>query len=206
MEILFFFLLFFFRVTTEAAHGCSSSNYCGNNEDISVRFPFRLQGQQAETCGYPGFNLLCSKQNIPVLNIPNAGDFYVRDINYLTEQVQIYDPDNCIPKRLIHAFNLSNSPFIPALHKNYTFLSCPTQAIKSRWTRIECMSNSTTSVLATSSESLVNYLSNSSCSITASMAVPVMWQRNYNEEFSDELDEDLLLTWTEPNCADCEVT
>ncbi|KAM7260935.1 hypothetical protein ACFE04_026410 [Oxalis oulophora] len=121
-----------------------------------------------------------------------------------TQQIQIYDPEDCIPRRLLDNFNLSNSPFISSLHKNYTFLSCPTEAVENKWTTIDCMSNSTTSVLATSSESLVNYLS-SSCQVIVSMVVPVMWKKYYNEEFSDDLDEDILLTWSEPNCGYCEV-
>ncbi|KAM7276878.1 hypothetical protein ACFE04_018744 [Oxalis oulophora] len=203
--LLLILILFFFLnpVIIYASQFCTTSNCGGNSNNISVRFPFRLQPQQPENCAYPGFDLLCSQQKVPVLNLPASGDFYARDINYLAQQIQIYDPDSCIPRRLL-SLNLSGSPFMPAYHHNYTFLSCPTQLVESRFTPISCLSNSTISILATSSESLVNSLA-SSCSVIRSMAVPIMLSTNYDEEFSDELNGDIVLTWSEPNCGECEV-
>ncbi|KAF2291235.1 hypothetical protein GH714_020802 [Hevea brasiliensis] len=135
-----------------------ASGYCPisscSRDDISVRFPFRLEGPQPQYCGYPGFNLSCDNQSKTVLKLPCSGDFLVRGINYLTQQIQVYDSDNCLPKRLL-SFNLSGSPFVAAAYHNYTFLSCPTQIVESRLTTIDCLSNSTTSVLATASIALL---------------------------------------------------
>ncbi|XVF73033.1 hypothetical protein PTKIN_Ptkin12aG0169000 [Pterospermum kingtungense] len=183
------------------AEPCSIAK-CGKNE-IPIRFPFTLQGKQPENCGYPGFNLGCKSLSNIVLKLPYSGEFFVRDINYLNQQISVYDPDNCLPKRLL-SFNLSGSPFVSSFHQNFTFLNCPTQVTKSRFTTIDCLSNSTNSVLATSSMSLSNSVALSSCQIITTLPIPVSWPAQYNEAFSAELDGDLQLTWYSPQCGDCE--
>jgi len=93
---------------------------CGS-KGIPIRFPFQRQDQN---CGYPGFNLSCNGDQITVLKLPYAGEFFVRGIDYMMQQIQLYDPDNCLPRRLLR-FNLSGSPFAAAYSQMYTFLSCP---------------------------------------------------------------------------------
>ncbi|KAK6285791.1 hypothetical protein POUND7_011970 [Theobroma cacao] len=198
MDILILFSFLFPLVY--AAERCSLTN-CGNNE-ILIRFPFRLESKQPEYCGYPGFNLGCKSQSTIVLKLPYSGEFFVRDINYLNQQIYLYDPDNCLPKRLL-SFNLSGSPFVAPFHQNYTFLNCPTQVTKSRFTTIDCLSNSTNSVLATSSISLANSMAES-CQIITTLRIPVPWPAQYDEALSSELDEDIELTWHAPQCGDCE--
>ncbi|XP_022757549.1 putative RING-H2 finger protein ATL21A [Durio zibethinus] len=198
MDILIFFSFLFPLIY--AAEPCSTTK-CGKNE-IPIQFPFQLEGKLPENCGYPGFNLGCKSQNTIVLKLPYSGEFFVRDINYLDQQIYLYDPDNCIPKRLL-SFNLSGSPFLAAFHQNYTFLNCPTQVTKSRFTTIDCLSNSTNSVLATSSMSLANSMA-SSCQIITIFPVPVSWPAKYGETFSADLEDDIQLTWYTPQCGDCE--
>ncbi|KAJ7007830.1 RING-H2 finger protein ATL21A [Populus alba x Populus x berolinensis] len=188
------------RHQIRAAADCSISA-CSIG-DVPVRFPFRIEGRQPRNCGYPGFDLSCNSQSSTVLELPHSGDFLVRDINYLTQQIQLYDSDNCLAKRLLQ-LNLSGSPFLGFFHQNYTFLSCPTQLVKSRFTTINCLSNSTISVLATSSMSLVNAMS-SSCEVISTLKIPVSQPVQYNEGFTSDLSEDLLLTWFSPDCSKCE--
>ncbi|KAJ6334655.1 hypothetical protein OIU78_011508 [Salix suchowensis] len=198
LEVLF--LIRLLRLIINAAADCSISE-CSIH-GVPVRFPFRLEGQQPRNCGYPGFDLSCSNQSLTVLKLPHSGDFLVRDINYLTQQIQLYDSDNCLAKRLLQ-LNLSGSPFRGFFHQNYTFLSCPTQLVKSRFTTINCLSNSTISVLATSSMNLAQEMS-SSCDVISTLTIPVSWPVQYNEGFSYDLSEDLLLTWFSPDCKRCE--
>ena len=197
LEVLFLIKLLHF---INAAADCSIST-CSIG-DVPVRFPFRIEGQQPRNCGYPGFDLSCNNQSSTVLKLPHSGDFLVRDINYLTQQIQLYDSDNCLAKRLLQ-LNLSGSPFLGFFHQNYTFLSCPTQLVKSRFTTINCLSNSTISVLATSSLNLVNEMS-SSCDVISTLKIPVSWPVKYNEGFTSDLSENLLLTWFSPDCNKCE--
>ncbi|GLT84776.1 hypothetical protein SLE2022_029900 [Rubroshorea leprosula] len=195
--VLFFFFLF---PPLCAAQNCPIS-FCGNRS-IPVRFPFSLQGNQLENCGYPGFELGCNSQGTTVLNLPYSGEFLVRNINYFTQEINLYDPGKCLPKRLL-SFNLSGSPFSASYYQNYTFLSCPTQAVISRFTTIGCLSNSTNSVLATSSMNLVKSMP-PSCHIIVTLPVPVSFWFAYNEEFSSALDQDIQLTWYTPDCGGCE--
>ncbi|KAJ7951297.1 putative Ring finger protein [Quillaja saponaria] len=171
------------------------------NSRISIRFPFKLEGTQPQTCGYPGFNLSCSNQSRTVLKLPYSGEFVVRNIDYITQQIQLYDPQDCLPKRLL-SFNLSGSPFSATFYQNYTFLSCPTQLTRSRFTSIPCLSNSTNSVLATPSMRLVNSVSKS-CKVITSLPIPVTWPIE-DQEFTTDLNDDLQLTWDIPDCGDCE--
>ncbi|KAJ6400720.1 hypothetical protein OIU84_016204 [Salix udensis] len=196
LQVLFLVKLLHFM---NAAADCSIA-VCGIGEVIPVKFPFRLEGMP-RNCGYPGFDLSCNISGTSLV-IPPSGGFLVRDIDYPTQQIHLYDPDNCLPKRLLQ-LNLSGSPFSAVFHQNYTFLSCPTQLVMSRFPIIDCLSNSTISVLATSSASLVKALS-ASCDVIRTLLIPVSRTAQYNEGFSSELSEDLLLTWLSPDCHQCE--
>ncbi|KAL2536341.1 putative RING-H2 finger protein ATL21A [Forsythia ovata] len=182
LKVVFFVFLQFLVIN--ARNDCKTQ-FCGNNS-FEVRFPFQLQGEQLQNCGYSaGFVLDCSiRRNKAVLNIPYSGNFLVRGIDYLKQEIQLYDPDDCLPGRLMD-LNLSSSPFMADYYQNYTFFSCPSDIAKSRFTTINCLSNSTISMLATSSMNLgPGY--------------------EHNQGFSSDLNDDLKLTWNVPDCVDCE--
>ncbi|XP_038708681.1 putative RING-H2 finger protein ATL21A [Tripterygium wilfordii] len=172
------------------------------SDHIPIRFPFSLQVKQPQNCGFPGFNLSCNDQGVTVLNLPYSGDFLVSNINYQTQQIQVYDSNNCLAGRLL-SLNLSGSPFNAAFYQNYTFLRCPTELVTSRFTPINCLSNSTASVLATSSMSLVNAMS-TSCDIIDTLPTPVSHASQDEKGFSVDLNDDLKLTWFVPDCTACE--
>lgn len=203
IDVLFFFLFFFFFISNiYTAEECLIS-ICGRgNKSIPIRFPFQLQGQQPQHCGYPGFNLACNSRSMTVLKLPYSGEFFVRQVNYDTQEILLYDPENCLPRRLL-SINLSGTPFVSAFYQNYTFFSCPPSLAKSRFTSIDCLSNSTRSVLATSSSGLANAMS-SSCEIISTLEIPVSGPVQYDEGFSNTLDEDIHLTWYLPDCSICE--
>ncbi|TXG63025.1 hypothetical protein EZV62_010019 [Acer yangbiense] len=197
-----FFLLFFIFPLIVSAEYCETS-FCGNDGDVvPIRFPFQLERKQSGNCSFPGFRIGCNSHGKTILKLPNSGQFFVRDISYISQQISLYDPDNCLPGRL-QSFNLSGSPFLVSFYHNYTFLSCPAQLTKSRYAAIDCLSNSTTSVLATISMSLVNSMT-PSCQIISTLPVPVSWPVQYDEGFSNDLNNDLRLTWYAPDCSDCE--
>ncbi|KAJ4827852.1 hypothetical protein Tsubulata_012999 [Turnera subulata] len=187
----------------QANQADSCSNTKCRRDGVPVRFPFYLEGNQSQSCGHPGFNLRCNDQGFTVLELPYSGNFLVRSINYRTQQIQLYDSEDCLARRLLN-FNLSGSPFLTASYFNYTFLSCPSQFVNSRFTYIACLSNSTTSVIATSSTSLVNSLS-SLCQIVTTFPVPASWKVNRDEGFTSKLNKDLKLAWDSPDCIKCEV-
>ncbi|KAL6495573.1 hypothetical protein OROGR_030136 [Orobanche gracilis] len=201
MEVLKFIIfieMVLFRATIHARKNDCPSVTCGKNPFV-VRFPFLLQGQQPQTCGYPGFDLTCTRQThdtTTVLNLHNSGEFRVRDINYLSQEIQLYDPNNCLPKRLL-ILNLTDTPFTVGYSNGYTFLSCPPDFfVGTRFTTIDCLSNSTVTIVATLSTDLDLLRPLNVCSVVASLPVPVSWPH----------DDSIRLTWNVPNCEVCEAT
>lgn len=201
MEILkVLFHLFIFPVIY-ASDVCRFS-WCGN-DNLLIRFPFHLEGEQLDPyCGYPGFKLICTNDSKTVLKLPYTGEFYVRNINYLRQQILVYDLDDCLPKRLL-SLNLSGSPFIATFRRDYTFLSCPYQNTGSHFIPIDCLSNSTNFVSSIPSVNLTNSLPEA-CYIIRKLSVPVAWPGQYEDNFRDVLSEDLRLTWHRPDCIGCE--
>lgn len=208
LEFLLFGGLLLFFPPVSPNNECSAS-FC-SNYTFPIRFPFQLMGeiQQPQYCGYPGFNLTCTNQGDLILNLPYSGDFSVRDIDYLNQEMRLFDPQGCLTARLLN-LNLSSSPFLSSYYhdyydykKNYTFLVCPPQPqllVTSGFTLIDCLSNSTVSVLATSDDVLAKSMN--SCSIVAT--VPIAFS---SSSFSSDSDiyVDLFLSWNVPNCKNCE--
>ncbi|XP_030468279.2 putative RING-H2 finger protein ATL21A [Syzygium oleosum] len=193
------FVLFLFQSRT-AAQNCSVTA-CGGGSSIPIRFPFCLESsQQPESCGYPGFKLSCDGRGTTILRLRHSGEFFVREINFPMQQIQLYDPGDCLPKRLLQ-LNLSDSPFSASYYENYTFLDCP---MKLTYSAIACLSNSTRTVLASSDESFVKTMA-AVCSIMVSRPIPLSWPVQYDQGPSDYLNQDLLLSWFTPDCIDCEM-
>ncbi|KAF3654158.1 putative B3 domain-containing protein-like [Capsicum annuum] len=205
-NLLFFFSSFLLFSSVYANYDCPLDSICGNNS-FDIRFPFGLEGpRNLQHCTYnPGFNLKCNNQGRTILNLPGAGDFYVRDIDYLTQEIQLYDPSNCLPKRLTHFQIPSSSVYKAVSYRNYTFLTCSTDSVTSLFNVIGCMSDSSTSTLATSSINLARDMKSLyNCSINNTLSLPVSWTPEFEAVFSSDLTNDLVLTWDEPNCQDCE--
>lgn len=193
-------LLYLIFPAVYALNDCPFS-FCGNNSFL-IRFPFQLEGEQSPYyCGYPGFNLICTNNKKTVLELPYSGEFYVRSINYLTQQIQLYDPKDCLPKRLL-SLNFSSSPFITTFSRDYTFLGCSSQNIGSQFIPIDCLSNSTYFVSAIPSVKFVNSLPG--CSVIKNLSVPIARPERYQENLIDDLSADIQLTWDKPDCSYCE--
>ncbi|KAK7397429.1 hypothetical protein VNO78_18600 [Psophocarpus tetragonolobus] len=201
LKVLFHILIFF--SVTYALDDCRYYSWCSDNK-IVIRFPFQIEGEQHPYCGYPGFKLSCTNDNQTVIKLPYAGGFYVRNINYLRQQIQVYDPDNCLAKRLL-SLNLSGSPFIATSLHNYTFLRCPTRNTGSQFIPIDCLSNSTSFVSAIPSLNFTNSLPKS-CHVINKLSFPAARPGQYGDGdiFTDDLGGDLQLTWYAPDCRYCE--
>lgn len=202
VDVLFLLIFLFLVPILFASDECQIS-MCGNGS-IPIRFPFQLEDQtNPRSCGYPGFDLTCRSENKTVLKLPFSEEFYVRQISYITQEILLYDPLKCLPNRLL-SLNLLGSPFVSAFYQNFTFLMCPSSFTKSRFPSIDCLSNSTHSVLATSSISLAASMS-ASCEVIKRLQVPVSRPVQFGEGFSTTLNNDLHLTWFEPDCSNCEL-
>ncbi|GAB4861597.1 hypothetical protein Ancab_036790 [Ancistrocladus abbreviatus] len=198
-KVLCFLPFFLFPVI------CTAQSYCPisicDNSTFAIRFPFWLQDQQSQYCGYPGFDLTCNDQGSVVLTLAHAGQFLVRSINYTAQNLQIYEADDCLPKRL-RRFDLSGSPFSVDRYVNYTFLSCSELVTTSALIiTVDCLGDSTRPVMATSSTELAKSMAEK-CQKLYTLLVPVsMVQENVN---SSSLVGDLQLKWDQPNCRECE--
>lgn len=203
---IFFFTFLLFQ-TVHAKNECQPQ-YCGSNP-LPIRFPFSLEGQQPEHCGHPDFVLTCSGQEsragpgTPVLNLPDVGNFSVREINYLMQEIRLHDLNGCLPGKLINlslSSSSSSSPFVAVYSQNFTFLSCP-RGVATGLAAVECLSNSTAAVVATSSEDVARSMSGN-CSTM--FAVPVPMSRSESDWLSSDLSGDLRLSWSFPDCQGCE--
>ncbi|XP_011026895.1 PREDICTED: RING-H2 finger protein ATL20-like [Populus euphratica] len=195
--VLFLVLLFLQKATS---NNTTCHNPCLRNT-LEVRFPFGFENNR---CSYPGFKLSCDNKIQITLDLPNIGNFTVRDINYGRQTVTIADPQNCLAKKFIDSsFDLSGSPFIPEYYNRFfTFLNCSSNstAIISGIRRVNCLSNENFTVVTLPTdiyESFPDYMPPFCTELKKRVLVPVPWYR-----WSDS---ETRLIWNEPYCLPCEV-
>lgn len=199
---ILFLALFLFLLPLTTAQTCSTAA-CHRGDPL-IRFPFRLQNLQPNSCGYPhpGFTLSCDTTNQTLITLPNSGQFTVQGIDYGTQEIWINDPNNCLPGRLL-SLNLSSSSFTAVYFQGFTLFNCSMDYRKYKLNPIACLSGDSYTVFATSSDKVVRRLA-SSCVEIGTVVVPVEWPF-YEEVSSSDLSGNLLLTWAEPRCGRCEV-
>ncbi|EHA8591041.1 putative LEAF RUST 10 DISEASE-RESISTANCE LOCUS RECEPTOR-LIKE PROTEIN KINASE-like 2.7 [Cocos nucifera] len=98
---------------------------CGSINDIS--YPFWIEGQQPDYCGYPGFSVNCS-DGIPYLQMP-YGDGRILDIFYDNESIRLSEADLldyvCLNSTFIVDSPFAGLPFnISAVNKKLLFRNC----------------------------------------------------------------------------------
>ncbi|KAG2284897.1 hypothetical protein Bca52824_044501 [Brassica carinata] len=200
-----FFILFFLLPLLRASHpkDCSSSS-CGL-QDVHVRFPFWLEPNQPDFCGHPGFDLHCTISQNTAVNLPKSGTFLVREIDYKSQHIRLYDPEACLARKLL-TFDVSGSPFSALYLVKFTFLTCPYEiATSSGFDSIPCLGNSTTSFLATTSLDIAKSML-PSCQIVKTLDVPVsrpvVTEKRRLSTYVNN--QDLWLKWDSPRCSTCE--
>lgn len=185
---------------------------------VSIQFPFRLkEANQSYMCGYPGFELTCSKKKLsePLLTLPESGDFVVKRISLEDQMVWVNDPDKCLPQRFMdnHGLNLRGSPF--RLSDYYTlvdfsFLKCPSNSTLSSIVRpISCLklnngddNNVNYSVVAMMSNPPFATPWSSSCEFISTASIPV--EEDTTWLFWADYHSDIPLRWENPDCGTCE--
>lgn len=189
---------FLFSTTISIIHAnqknCPSSN-CGN---LSITYPFKLQNSQTENdCSYVDFK--CNKaldHVIATINLPNAGDFYVRNISYGYPYIQLYDPGNCLVRHLMMngTFSLSSSP-LESFIGSYTFYTCPaTTDVRDGLYPIDCLSNTTNVTVATQFPPSSVNMEGTGCQESETWVLPFP---------SNGFNHDLYLTWDSTSCPAC---
>lgn len=183
------------------ARNCSTV-FCSNNTSIPIRFPFTLEINRHQDCGYPGFSLKCSSLGKTVLKLPRSGEFFLRDISYAKQQIWLYDPGYCLPGRLMK-LNVSGSPFSAPHHLDFTFLSCPKNQTSESGV-IDCLSNNTDVVLATYNKLWADLMASLYCKIIGTAQVPTYRRIRLSQGFLVDLNKDIQLSWHDPDCKACE--
>ncbi|RZC84808.1 hypothetical protein C5167_047590 [Papaver somniferum] len=197
IKISFFFVVFliFIPYPIRGAETCPIYQWCTKDEP-TVRFPFTLKGRGSEVCGSPGYELTCNEMNKTVLELPFSGKFFVRNVYSFTQKIEIYDPDNCLPKRILK-LNLSGTPYeLGASYRKYSFLNCSSSIDSllniTKLVHISCLSSSTHTVIATN-VSIANIAPfNTSCLLIADVSVPIS---PTEDDGSLDLNESFFLSW-----------
>jgi hypothetical protein len=110
MVISYLFLFVAFVIDLGDGPNMCTETRCGGHGP-SIRFPFRLN-HQPDDCGYSGFNLSCTDTNLAVLELPISVKLFVKQIDYKSQIIQLYDPHHCFPRPQLQWLNLSDSsPF-----------------------------------------------------------------------------------------------
>lgn len=195
-------LLLFYMLPPTTIEICPDS-VC-HNGNPTIRFPFRIKhdNHQPKSCGYPGFDVSCTKNGQTNLKLPHTKqEFTVKEIDYAAQQLWINDPQNCLPKRIL-SVNFTGSPFNGVYYQDFSFFNCSLEYLKYRYTAIQCLSGLNYSVFATPSVSVFRHLS-AVCEFVKTVRVPVK-QPFYEHVMSSDLSDDLRLSWESPPCGRCE--
>ncbi|GMY07538.1 rust resistance kinase Lr10-like isoform X1 [Fagus crenata] len=182
---------------------------CSHNGP-AIRFPFRLIDRQPSHCGYPGFDLSCNDKNDTVLQLPTSVKASVKYIDYKSQLIQVSDPDNCFPQKIL-GLNLSSSPFqfnanYPS--DDYAFFNCPQEINDYEYIYgmpipiylIRCLSKPGYWVYAVYAGEYIEDLPVLSCTkmYNVSLSVPsyawTVWYSTFVE-----------MKWYEPMCVQCEM-
>ncbi|KAL0009579.1 hypothetical protein SO802_011081 [Lithocarpus litseifolius] len=180
----------------EPDNGCEEAR-CGD-DGPTIQFPFWLKDQQPEHCGYPGFELSCTGDSRTMLELPHLGKFYVEDIDYTHQWINLYGPDGCNDPRLVP--HLTSSPFeiYNYYMSNYTFFNCSTNK-DSSWDRVKlipCLSSTHHyQIVALSSDEEASYAPQSCWKMYDSETNPSFW--NYVDQ------NYISFHWESPNCVSC---
>ena len=145
ISYLFLFLAFIIGQNVSA-----EESRCGTHGPI-IQFPFRLNSQP-DDCRYPGFNISCTTDtNQTVLELPISVTLFVKEINYTSQVIQLYNPPHhCFPTQL-QRLNLSSSPSpfqFPHYRRDYALFNCSKRATMNYSGWIPCLSGPTYHVYA----------------------------------------------------------
>ncbi|KAI3687443.1 hypothetical protein L1987_81139 [Smallanthus sonchifolius] len=196
LQLFFFSFLLLKHISGADDDGDCRPASCSPTEP-EIRFPFRITGRQPSSCGFPGFDLSCNKQNQTIIQLPSSRSYVVNRINYVSQVIHI-DPDFC-RKNQISDFNLTDTPFDFGGVRSYTFYNCSLQSYGFMYPAVPfyCLSSANYSVIAVPSGLILSESLSSSCEVMKTIEVPGRWNIGVRVE--------LMLMWFTPYCRSCEI-
>ncbi|OIT08576.1 PREDICTED: rust resistance kinase Lr10-like [Nicotiana attenuata] len=185
---LLLIIMVFFAMAGEGTYDCRESR-CGS-DGPSIHFPFRIQ-HQPEYCGYPGFELFCDSKNKTILTLSNSVRLSVEEIDYMSQQIRLYDPESCLILKILH-LNLSTSPFFFTDEADYSIFKCSGIFPADYLVEQPCASDK--AIFAIESSMSLGFLPTATCKkILEIPSVPFEIAYNY-----------VYLHWSNPECRYCE--
>jgi hypothetical protein len=188
----------------KAQNGCDDQlRYCGAHGP-AIQFPFRLSSQP-EHCGYPGFTLSCTDTHDTVFELPISVKLFVKEINYTSQVIQLYDPSHhCFPKQF-RGPKLPSSPFQFDVYyddfiDDYVLFKCSPRAIMNSY-RISCLSGPTYHVYGIGRSEMISLadLPISSTKMYNLLSIPYTLLRDDGDHYKV-----LQLSCSIPKCGHCE--
>ncbi|KAL2556227.1 Protein kinase superfamily protein [Forsythia ovata] len=214
-------LIYLVFLSLFAVLGSSSQNECQvekcRHHGPAIRFPFWIKDRHQQHCGYPGFELHCTQNHDTVMELPFpvkasikdsklpfSVQFYIKDIDYKNQLIEIYDVDGCFPG-LLPVLNFSASPFQFESQfsyvDNFTLFNCskmnPNNPYYSNYA-VPCLSSPDYDIIKVRSDYYLYELPTYSCSKMFDIqSIPY-------DVF--ERPSPLVLEWSRPFCRHCEAT
>ncbi|KAK7246072.1 hypothetical protein RIF29_40930 [Crotalaria pallida] len=187
-------LTLLFLLNPVTANKCTHK--CGN---VQIQFPFYLKttNTNSNTTNYPrGFDLSCTDKHETTLYLPSIPTkLFIKHIDYTSQQLQIYDPNSCLPSLLSTLSNSSISPY------KFNSPYYDSDVVKHDVSFFSC-SSTTTSTSSSCSllqlDSAENFVDPRIVSCTKERDVAsVGWY------VSNDDPDTLLLGWSKPDCRLC---
>lgn len=188
---------------------------CGDFGPV-IRFPFHLKNHQQSHCGYPGFELSCTSNNVTQFNlqfpiqasinnvvIPISANVSVQEINYKSQTIKLSDLNaSCLPKQISNV-NSSASIFTfdEYAYGGFTLVNCSLNKTYSMSSgRINCLSGPHYDIVAFRSYYSISEYPSSCTKMYNISDVPneVLFGKS---EYSQT---QIYLHWSEPFCGNCE--
>ncbi|KAI4307127.1 hypothetical protein L6164_030346 [Bauhinia variegata] len=187
------FIIFLLVFVKLCAGSCSQR--CGH---VHVRFPFQFKDSNPDHSGYPDsrFHISCTEKHEAVIEFPTVPapvKFFVKHIDYQSQEIQVYDPENCLSRQFLKLNDSSISPFQfkSSTLVNISFFHCSTM--------LSCP------VLAIPSNSGIDETEIVSCTKMRDMSVRWMpWELPFSSIDSLNWNNYMILGWLKPDCSMCE--
>lgn len=176
---------------------CESTT-CKNNTTI-IQSPFHLNNDQ---CGCPEFELYCNDNLLSTtLGLPNAGNFTVEDISYNYNEIEISDPNGCLPQKLL-SLDLTITPFgIRAGSKRFWLYNCTGDGDVYIYEEIGCLSGSNYTIISADRSIKDDIIASYNCKF---VKIVVVSSRIYSYYHFRRLGyySSIYLTWYENKCGE----
>ncbi|XP_060669201.1 LEAF RUST 10 DISEASE-RESISTANCE LOCUS RECEPTOR-LIKE PROTEIN KINASE-like 2.1 isoform X2 [Ziziphus jujuba] len=215
--ILAFFLLSmdFVGAVDPYYQNCRVPRTCGDNQTMTISFPFYIPDQQNSHCGYPGFELSCNDKKIPILNLSNDS-YIVRQISYENQSFIVSNTalslddlrpaGSCIPP--LRNLSLPNDRFqLPKQSQAFLIYDCHAPTVLPEY-QIGCYSQNVTNWVLGVPENDLDQLANLStkCGKNSSVVPVKDYSTTESVGIREALSRGFELKWRADDCNRCKAS